>query len=122
MHYVLDKDGNSVLEPDLLTWARWLETSDRKLAYDEIRVPGHPNTRVSTVFLGIDHAFGSGPPVLWETMVFAKEGWSETRQRRYSSKAAAGSGPRLRGGRGDGAGQNGRMAPQGLTEASRLRP
>jgi len=25
---------------------------------------------VSTVFLGIDHAFGAGPPLLFETMVF----------------------------------------------------
>lgn len=26
--------------------------------------------RVSTVFLGINHAFGDEPPLLWETMVF----------------------------------------------------
>lgn len=26
--------------------------------------------RISTVFLGIDHACGAGPPVLFETMVF----------------------------------------------------
>lgn len=25
---------------------------------------------VSTVFLAIDHAFGDGPPVLYETMIF----------------------------------------------------
>lgn len=25
---------------------------------------------VSTVFLGTDHRFGDGPPLLWETMVF----------------------------------------------------
>lgn len=25
---------------------------------------------ISTVFLGIDHQFGDGPPILWETMVF----------------------------------------------------
>lgn len=28
---------------------------------------------VSTVFLGMDHAFLDGPPVLWETMVFAED-------------------------------------------------
>ena len=26
--------------------------------------------RVSTVFMGIDHSFGEGPPLLWETMTF----------------------------------------------------
>jgi hypothetical protein len=26
--------------------------------------------RVSTVYLGMDHSFGDGPPLLWETMVF----------------------------------------------------
>ncbi|MFZ1529012.1 MAG: hypothetical protein WAT19_09695 [Ferruginibacter sp.] len=25
---------------------------------------------VSTVYLGMDHSFGSGPPILWETMIF----------------------------------------------------
>ena len=25
---------------------------------------------VSTIFLGMDHSFGSGDPVLWETMIF----------------------------------------------------
>lgn len=89
MHYVLDKDGNPVKEPDLLTWARWLETGERKLAYDEIKVPGHPNTRVSTVFLGIDYAFGGGKPILWETMVFAQDGWAEEECRRYGTRAAA---------------------------------
>lgn len=29
--------------------------------------------RVSTVFLGVDHSFGSGPPLLFETMVFEKD-------------------------------------------------
>lgn len=31
------------------------------------------NCRISTVFLGLDHGFGSGPPVLFETMVFEQE-------------------------------------------------
>jgi hypothetical protein len=26
--------------------------------------------RVSTVYLGLDHSFGDGPPLLWETMIF----------------------------------------------------
>lgn len=27
---------------------------------------------VSTVFLGLDHSWGGGPPLLWESMVFNK--------------------------------------------------
>lgn len=39
------------------------------------------------MFLGIDHAFMGGPPILWETMIFGGvfDGW----QRRYASKLDA---------------------------------
>jgi len=33
--------------------------------------PGAPPVVISTVFLGIDHSFGRGAPVLFETMTFA---------------------------------------------------
>ena len=36
---------------------------------------------VSTVFLGIDHSFGGGDPVLFETMIFGGE--HDQRQERY---------------------------------------
>lgn len=42
---------------------------------------------VSTVFLGVDHSFGDGPPILWETMVF-KNG-EEIYCNRYSSAKEA---------------------------------
>jgi hypothetical protein len=38
---------------------------------------------VSTVFLGIDHSYGDGPPLLFETMVF--RGHLDERQWRYST-------------------------------------
>jgi hypothetical protein len=31
------------------------------------------DVRVSTVFLSLDHNWGHGPPLLWETMVFGGE-------------------------------------------------
>jgi len=52
-------------EPDLLKWAKWFDTADRCVA-DTRR----DDVRVSTVFLGLDHGFGHGPPLLFETMVF----------------------------------------------------
>jgi hypothetical protein len=42
----------------------WMETADRIVCQTEI-----PGGIVSTVFLGLDHQFGSGPPLLFETLV-----------------------------------------------------
>lgn len=66
--YILDAEGQPVLCDDLMTWARWIEKADRKLARDE---PA-PDIVVSTVFLGVDHDWGDGPPILWETMILVR--------------------------------------------------
>jgi hypothetical protein len=52
----------------LYEWARWMETAHRHVAVDWVG-----NVRVSTVFLGLDHQHGNGPPLLFETMIFAGE-------------------------------------------------
>jgi hypothetical protein len=90
--YTLDDAGQPVLEPDLITWALWLEraTRDRSRViaqdYDE-GDPAHV-VKVSTVFMGLDHRFGDeGPPVLWESMIFG--GVLDGTQERYTSRAAA---------------------------------
>ncbi len=80
--YILDADGNPVPEPDLMTWAQWMQTAVRSIARDEI-----DGVTVSTVFLGLDHSFFSGPPVLWETMIFG--GPHNDYQRRYSTRDEA---------------------------------
>lgn len=64
-HYILDEKGAPVAEPDLMTWALWFEKADRHVGNETIG-----DSKISTVFLGLDHAFGGGVPVLWETMVF----------------------------------------------------
>ena len=58
-------DGNPVAEPDLITWGKWMQTGDRIVKKDKVG-----EARVSTVFLGLDHRFGKGPPLLYETMIF----------------------------------------------------
>lgn len=63
-HYILIGQS-AVLEPDLLTWANWFESADRIVAQTEV-----PGGIVSTVFLGLDHQFGTGPPLLFETLTF----------------------------------------------------
>lgn len=64
-NYILD-GTTPVPEPDLYAWGQWFQSADRHVGDDAIG-----DSRVSTVFLGIDHAFtDNGPPILFETMVF----------------------------------------------------
>lgn len=58
-------------------WGRWFETADLTVAltalpFDDVDDAGE--ARISTVFLGIDHGFGPGEPVVFETMVFVGSG------------------------------------------------
>lgn len=69
-----------VLEPDLMKWAAWFENAEgRIVARTEIGA-----SVVSTVFLGLDHQYGVGPPILFETMIFT-DGDSEDFQQRCST-------------------------------------
>lgn len=43
---------------------------------------------VSTVYLGMDYAYGDGPPVLWETMVFCSGDEDQTCERATSRSQA----------------------------------
>ena len=63
--YILD-GHTPVPADDLLTWARWFQTANRQVADTSLT----PHVRVSTVFLGRDHAVGGGVPLLFESMVF----------------------------------------------------
>jgi hypothetical protein len=72
-----------VEEPDLLTWATWLETADL-----HVRLSEQGDVRVSTVFMGLDHNYwGEGPPILFETMAFV--GDQTVGQERYATWAEA---------------------------------
>lgn len=63
--YILNEAGKPIPEPDLMKWGTWLQTANRHVATEIIG-----DSKVSTIFLGLDYAFGGEPPVLWETMVF----------------------------------------------------
>lgn len=86
--YILDATGQPVPEPDLMKWALWMETHERHVAETTIGA-----SRVSTVFLGLDHSFSClGPemeriPILFETMVFG--GPLDEYQERYATRAEA---------------------------------
>jgi hypothetical protein len=89
--YIIADDGEVVEAKTMEEWSRFFgDTERRKLAHDTIT----DGVEVSTVFLGIDHNFGSnGPPVLWETMIFG--GPQDGYQERYSSREAALEGHRI---------------------------
>lgn len=53
---------------DIYEWGKMFESTDRVVKQDTI-----DDVRISTVFLGIDHSFMSGPPLLFETMIFGGE-------------------------------------------------
>lgn len=76
--YILD--GHEVVEcGDLMKWAEWFETADRHVAKTIIG-----DVKISTVFLGMSHSFGeTGPPILFETMVFGGE--YDEEMERYST-------------------------------------
>jgi len=84
-HYILDAEGNPVPVADVHEWVRWFETAERHVANDRVG-----RFLVSTVFLGVDHAFHGGPPVLWETIIFGAEGDELNQEQwRYRSREEA---------------------------------
>lgn len=71
-------DGKTVPVDNMVSWGTWYETTDRRVAKDTVG-----DSEVSTVFLGLDHAYGDGPPMLFETMVFG--GKLDEEMERYST-------------------------------------
>jgi hypothetical protein len=84
--YIWDRKTDKVYPADVLTAGKSFGEDDRRLAYDVL-----PDGKVvSTVFLGLDHSYREGPPVLWETMVFSREGnYDDLHMERYTSKKDA---------------------------------
>ncbi|MCZ4341502.1 hypothetical protein O4H52_07815 [Sphingomonadaceae bacterium G21617-S1] len=85
-YWILD-EGRQAVQVDMPTWARFFENiENRRVAWTEVA----PGISVSTVFLGLNHAFGGGPPLLFETMCFDDYGEPvEPGMERYSTWAAA---------------------------------
>jgi hypothetical protein len=83
-YFILDAQG--VPQPsDLMAWAQWdaADRTRRIVAHTDVDHEGnvldeeharHAVAEVSTVFLGFDHNhWDVGPPILYETLVFANE-------------------------------------------------
>jgi len=80
-YYWKDKNGKPY-EITLMEWATKHDKEDRVLSQDEVG-----EARVSTVFLGLNHRYGPGPPVLWETLIFG--GPWDGHMWRYTTEHAA---------------------------------
>jgi hypothetical protein len=85
--YILDDEHNVIGIKDLMVWAKWFEEAStdkaRVVAQDQVG-----DSFVSTVFLGLDHNWSlSGPPIVFETMVFG--GIDDGRQWRYCTWKSA---------------------------------
>lgn len=82
------RDGTPV--NDMMEWAAGLKEEDRRVDGTLLWWGG----RVSTVFLGLDHSFFGGPPLIFETMVFPPgwmfwRHWGSMDMNRYSTEAQA---------------------------------
>lgn len=76
-----DRDGKPI------TMRRWVDLSN-DLAYCNVRMTAvNDEVSVSTIWLGLDHGFGSSTPVIFETMVFG--GPLDQQMERYSTLIAA---------------------------------
>lgn len=79
-HSYYDWNGNPIT---LLEWAALFEKRERKVANDFIN-----GYRISTIWMGIDHNFGEGAPLIFETMIFPNSSEIEKLnhyQERYST-------------------------------------
>lgn len=77
-YYYILEDGIPKPISSIQEWGEWLEKADRTVAKTKIG-----KVLVSTVFLGLDHQWGEGPPLLFETLVF--EGLLDGEMERYST-------------------------------------
>lgn len=82
-----DRDGKPLT---MMQWAQMLEKRGDE-NYKRVAETVLPDGKwVSTVWLGLDHQFGDGPPLIFETMVFPSRGeFGDLDCQRYSTEAEA---------------------------------
>lgn len=78
-----DRAGDPI---SVLEWIVHLDDFEyRRVAWDEL--PGGGS--LSTVWMGLDHSFGRGPPLIFETMEFAGHGHVYQEHGRWATLAEA---------------------------------
>lgn len=82
MLWKLDSEHRVVECSSIIEWGEFLSSGDRIVEQTNLDT----DIFVSTVFLGMDHRWdNSGPPLLFETMVFGLSAEDEDMVQRYSS-------------------------------------
>ncbi len=82
--YILDSAGQPLREKDISRWGAWFSV------HKEERVIGETDkgmVKVLTIFLGLDHNYGQGDPLLFETRIIngIHDGYND----RYTTRGAA---------------------------------
>ena len=80
-----DREGQPM---ELMEWAQAIEAGRNVVA--KTKLSG--GVEVSTVWIGLNHQWGDGPPLIFETMVFG--GAMDQEQNRYSTETEAKAGHR----------------------------
>lgn len=75
-----DRQGRPM---EMMEWARAYEKWENKI----VAQSSVGDVKVSTVWLGLNHRFGDGPPLIFETMIFG--GDLDQEQWRYSTEEEA---------------------------------
>jgi len=92
MHWILDAELREVPCSNLWQWAYWFEKNHQLRIVAQEYVGPH---WVSTVFLGLDHNYAmTGPPLLYETMIFYGDSENDELIERYSTWTQAALGHR----------------------------
>ena len=79
--YIIKRDGTYEKSQDII----YQDIRERRIIETVVRKDKHTK-RISTVFLGIDHSFGSSnEPVLFETMVFDGDTGDGSLENRFSN-------------------------------------
>lgn len=63
MHFYYNRAGRPISNEQ---WTTEFGKGNRTVAYTDLGALG----RVSTVWLGLNHAYDDGPPIIFETMIF----------------------------------------------------
>jgi hypothetical protein len=80
MEGYFDREGKPIT--DVTEWVRLFGDAEyKRVAYDELEDGRYT---ISTVWLGLNHQFGRGPPLIFETMTFGPDGAADC-CRRYAT-------------------------------------
>ena len=80
-----DKEGHPL---ELMEWAALLERRDPDYKRIDLTILTD-GAEISTVWLGLNHRFSEGPPLIFETMVFSQGKDNDGDTDRYSTLAEA---------------------------------